>query len=462
MRDTTSTSPLKQSRSESDAVGRLPTWRLVACVFLPFAAGYYLSYLFRTINTLISGPISAELGLDAANLGLLTSVYFLVFAGAQIPIGALLDRFGPRRVQSVLLVVAAGGAALFGTSTGFLELLIARAMIGIGVAAALMAGLKAIVTWFPRERVALINGYMIMLGAMGAVTATAPAEWLMNYFGWRSLFELSAAATLATALLILLAVPERWPPTRIPRTPLKLSAIYRDPRFWRIAPLSASCIGSAWSLQGLWAAPWLTDVEGLNRETLITQLFLMATGICAGALLLGTIADRLRRRGIATETLFAAVAGLFVIAELVLIMRLPLPSQLPWFVISIVSAATVLSFAIIAEYFPSELAARANGSLNVLHFGWAFVAQYGTGLILEQWAPQDGHYPAIAYQVAFAVSVAVQILALIWFVVPWLRSLDWRALASFLRDLVNDKVPVEAIIASAEISIFEPHESGAW
>ncbi len=411
---------------------------------------------------MISGPLSAELGLDAANLGLLTAVYFLVLAGAQIPIGVLLDRFGPRRVQSVLLVVAAGGAALFAASTGLLELLIARAMIGIGVAAALMAGLKAIVTWFPRERVALINGYMIMLGALGAVTATAPAEWLMGYSGWRGLFELSAAATLAAALLIFLAVPDKAQLVLPQRTSLKLGAIYRDPRFWRIAPLSASCIGSAWSLQGLWAAPWLADVEGFNREALIAQLFLMAIAVCLGALLLGTIADRLRRRGIGTETLFAAVVALFVIAELALIMRLPLPSLLPWIVVSIVSAATVLSFAIIAEYFPSELAARANGSLNVLHFGWAFVVQYGTGLILEQWTPQDGHYPAIAYQVAFAVSVAVQIVALAWFVVPWLRSLDWRAPASFLRALANDNVPVETVTASTEIRMFEPHESGEW
>jgi MFS family permease len=411
---------------------------------------------------LISGPLSAELGLDAANLGLLTAVYFLVLAGAQIPIGVLLDRFGPRRVQSVLLVVAAGGAALFGASTGFLELLIARALIGIGVAAALMAGLKAIVTWFPRERVALINGYMIMLGALGAVTATVPAEWLMGYAGWRGLFELSAAATLAAALLIFLAVPDKAHSVVPQRTPLKLGAIYRDPRFWRIAPLSASCIGSAWSLQGLWAAPWLADVEGFNREALIAQLFLMAIGVCLGALLLGTIADRLRRRGIGTETLFVAVVALFVIAELALIMRLSLPSLLPWVVVSIVSAATVLSFAIIAEYFPSELAARANGSLNVLHFGWAFVVQYGTGLILEQWTPQDGHYPAIAYQVAFAASAAVQIVALAWFVVPWLRSLDWQAPVLFLRDLANRRGPVEALIPSAEISMFEPHESGEW
>ena len=93
-------------------------WRLVARVFLPFAAGYYLSYLFRTINALISDRLISDTGLGTADLGLLTSVYFLVFAAAQIPIGVLLDRFGPRRVQSCLLLVAAAGAGLFAISTG--------------------------------------------------------------------------------------------------------------------------------------------------------------------------------------------------------------------------------------------------------------------------------------------------------------------------------------------------------
>lgn len=127
-------------------------WRLIACIFLPFAAGYYLAYLFRTINTLIAGPLGSDLGLGAADIGLLTSIYFLVVMAGQIPIGMLLDRYGPRRVQSLLLAVAAAGAALFGLSTGFVALLIARAMIGLGSAAALMSGLKMIVLWFPRER----------------------------------------------------------------------------------------------------------------------------------------------------------------------------------------------------------------------------------------------------------------------------------------------------------------------
>ena len=124
---------------------------LIACVFLPFAAGYYLSQLFRTINALISGRLSSDTGLGTADLGLLTSVYFLVFAAAQIPIGILLDRYGPRRVQSALLLVAAAGAGLFATSTGLVSLSIARAMIGLGVAAALTAGLKAMFCGFPRN-----------------------------------------------------------------------------------------------------------------------------------------------------------------------------------------------------------------------------------------------------------------------------------------------------------------------
>jgi len=165
------------ARLEAARETPLSKWRLILSVFLPFAAGYYLSFLFRTINASISPFLATDFGLGAAETGLLASVYFLVFAGAQIPIGVLLDRYGPRRVQSVLLVIAVGGTSLFGNADSFAELLIGRAMIGLGVAAALMAGLKAVVMWFPRNRVAFVNGGMIMLGSLGAITATAPTDW---------------------------------------------------------------------------------------------------------------------------------------------------------------------------------------------------------------------------------------------------------------------------------------------
>ena len=393
---------------------------LILRVFLPFVFGYYIAYLFRTINAVMAAPLAKELGLGADDLGLLTSVYFLTFAAAQIPIGVLLDRYGPRRVQSALLVIAAIGSTLFAVSDHFLMLLVGRALIGLGVASAMTAGLKALVLWFPGDRVPLLNGLMVMLGALGAVTATLPADLLLDWIGWRELFCLFAVLTAGSATIIYLIVPEA---TAVATGPVwvGLRKVYADPRFWRLAPLSASCIGTAWALQGLWAAQWLKDVEGLDRAGVVFHLFAMAVALSLGAILLGVAADRLRRRGVGPEVLLGLVAALFIATQFALILRLPLPSYLQWAVVAAVGAATVLSFAILAEYFPKELAGRANGALNLFHIAAAFVVQYATGVVLQHWTPQTGHYPEIAYQTAFALNLALQVAAWSWFMFPRVR-----------------------------------------
>jgi MFS family permease len=170
--------------------------RLIVCVLLPFAAGYYLSYVFRTINALIASDLTAELNISAADLGLLTSVYFLVFAAVQLPLGALLDRYGPKTIQSALLLLASAGALVFALADGLIGLIMGRALLGLGVALALMAGFKAIVLWFPPERIVLVNGWLVMLGALGALTATAPAEFVVQAVGWRGLFAMLAGLPL--------------------------------------------------------------------------------------------------------------------------------------------------------------------------------------------------------------------------------------------------------------------------
>ncbi|MGZ5871778.1 MAG: MFS transporter [Bradyrhizobium sp.] len=399
---------------------------LILRVFMPFVAGYYLAYLFRTINAVLASPLATELGLSAGDLGLLTSVYFLTFAAAQIPIGMLLDRYGPRRVQSTLMVVAALGSALFAASENFSMLLLGRALIGLGVAAALTAGIQAIVLWFPRERVPLLNGLMVMLGALGAVTATWPAELLVASIGWRELFGVFAGLTAVCALMVHFVVPEAAPITN-KATSVGLKKVYTDPRFWRLAPLSASCIGTAWALQGLWAAQWLSDVDGLDRPGVLQHLFIMAVALSVGAIGLGIVADRLRQRGIGPETLLGGVATIFVAIQLALILRLPLPSYVLWSGVAATGAATVLSYAVLADYFPKELTGLANGALNLFHIGAAFAVQYATGVVVQHWIPDAGHYPEVAYQTAFALNVVFQIAAWIWFMVPH----------TFLRPQVN-------------------------
>ena len=397
-----------------------PLWPAVVLVLLPFVSGYYLSYLYRSINALISRDLVAEFALSPGDLGFLTATYFLAFAAIQLPLGIWLDRFGPRRVQAILLAIAAGGAALFASASGFVELAVGRALIGLGVAGALMAGLKVIVLWFPPGRIAQINGWFIMLGALGAVSATTPAELVLAQLGWRGIFAGLAAVTVASALLILMVVPERHQDgaAKSKADTVGLAAIYCDRRFWRLAPLSASCIGSAWALQGLWAAPWLADVDGLDRPGVVNHLFVMAVALSVSALLLGLGAERLLRRGVSLSTSLAGATGLALIAQLALVLRWPVPAWLPWIVIAAIGAGTVLSYAIVSELFPKSASGRANGALNLLHVGTAFAVQCAIGFVVEQWPAEAGRAPPIAYRTALGFNLIGQLLAFAWFVRP--------------------------------------------
>ena len=206
-------------------------------------------------------------------------------------------------------MLAAGGAALFGAADGVFSLLAGRALIGLGVAVALTAGLKATVLWFPKEHVALVNGWMVMLGALGAVTATAPSEWLLAWIGWRGLFEWLAMATTVAAGIVYVLVPEVPSSAATVRPFRGFREIYGEPRFCRLAPLSATTIGTAWGLQGLWAAPWLSDVEGLDRAEVVDHLFAMALALSFGAVVLGIVANKLRKRNVQTARRFRGRRG---------------------------------------------------------------------------------------------------------------------------------------------------------
>jgi MFS family permease len=392
-------------------------WKAVISVFVPFSAGYFLSYFFRTINAVLAAALARDLALSASDLGLMTAVYFLTFAIIQLPLGILLDRFGPRRVQSAMLIVTAAGAMMF-ASGGRLEVLIAgRALIGLGAAGALIGGLKAIVLCFPKERVPLFNGCFIMLGTLGAVAATLPADWLLTYLSWRNLLGIAGASTAVVAVLIFAIAPE-FPLAAPKKAHVRsgwLGGVFRDLRFWRLAPLSTTCISSAWAIQGLWAERWLADVDGLSRGCVVRHLFVMAVALSTGALLLGIGADQLRRWRIQPRTILGAAALVFISAELVLILDIRSLSYLPWALVAGMGAGTVLSYSILTEYFPTEITGQANAALNVFHIGGAFAAQEFIGWIIVQWPANGGHYPTIAYKTAFGLLIALQLIAIVWF-----------------------------------------------
>ena len=192
-------------------------------VFLPFAAAYFLSYVMRSVNAVLSGPLTEDLSLSASELGLLSSSYFLTFAAMQIPLGTLLDRHNPRNVESLLLVLAAAGCFLSAIADGFAMLWIGRALIGAGVAACLMASYKAFRLCFAAERQASIASLTLMVGSLGSLVATLPIEIMLPAIGWRGVFMLTGILFLLSiaALMWLLpampAAPDHQPRSRRPR-----------------------------------------------------------------------------------------------------------------------------------------------------------------------------------------------------------------------------------------------------
>ncbi|SMF11909.1 Nitrate/nitrite transporter NarK [Tistlia consotensis] len=394
--------------------------RVVLTVCLPFAAAYFVSYLFRSVNAVISGRLTGELHLTASDLGLLTAAYFLAFACFQLPLGVLLDRFGPRRVQAVLLVIAAAGALVFSLGED-LDLLIAgRALIGLGVAGCLMAAFKAVSLWFPQERWPLLNGCMLGMGGLGAVAATAPVEAALTLTDWRGLFAGLAGLTLAIAALIFLVVPERHDQPRAGglRDQLAgLRAIFASRVYWAIMPMTVTGISAAMSIQTLWAGPWLRDVAGLDQDAIAERLLVNSLTLTAGFVFGGLLADRLRKLGIGLGSLLVGGLVIFGLIQAVFVLRLDVQALWPWALFGLFSnLGTVYAYPLLARSFPLAYAGRANTAMNVASFFSVFGVQYAIGGLLDLLAPSaGGAYPPQAYSMAFGLFLGLQALALAWY-----------------------------------------------
>lgn len=396
--------------------------RLILIVFLPFAGGYFLSYLFRSTNAVIAPDLVADIGLDASDLGLLTSAYFLAFAGFQVPLGLLLDRFGPRRVQSVLLLSAALGAALFALGQSLVVLAIARGLIGLGVAGGLMASFKAITLWFPKERWPLVNGCFMAVGGLGAIAATSPLEASLHLTDWRGVFFGLAGTTVLVAAIIRVVVPEK-PIEGAAETFGEqlgvLRRIFADRLFWRIAPLTVTTMAANLAIQGLWAGPWLSDVAGLGRDGVAAYLLAIAAAMTVGFVLTGVAADWCGRVGIGLMQVTGGFAIAFMLFQLAIVFELAPRALWPWIGFGLMANGAALAYPLLNRHFPLAYAGRASTGLNTLTFFGAFAGQYLLGTAIDLWplAP-DGTYRPEAFQAAFGGILVLEALALGWYLIP--------------------------------------------
>ena len=367
------------------------------------------------VNAVLAPTLAAEFGLTAAGLGLLSSVYFLAFAVVQLPLGVALDRFGPRRVNAALLLVAAAGGAWFAMAESAAAAIAARALIGLGVSACLMASLTAFVLWYPPERISTMNGIAFSAGAVGAMVVTVPLELLLRSWGWREAFLLIVAANLAVSLVLWLWVPERRETKRGETLAAQLrglGALLRDPAFLRLAVCVGASQCAAVALQTLWIATWLRDVAGWTPAEVARGLLAVNAAMIAGYLAFGRAADAWQRRGRSPLPLLAGGVALSSLALGLLV--LGVHSLALWCVFVGGGTAVVLAYSITARRYPRDMAGRTNTAVNVIGFVGMFGGQWGIGVVLGLWPQSAAGYAAEGYPWALAMVWAVQLAGLAW------------------------------------------------
>ena len=215
----------------------------------------------------------------------------------QIPLGIGLDRWGPRGVTSGLMLFGVVGSFVFAAAPSLGWLTIGRGLIGIGMASILMGSLKAFSEWYPPQQFATMSGLLVGIGSTGAFFAATPLGWLNGLVGWRAVFVAMGIVTLVVALVI--ARYAHSPPSAVnidkrsaEAPPNGIALVLRDPRLWRVVPISLFMTGTVFAFQGLWAGPYLFDVYHLNQVEVGNVLLAIAVGGTLGAVSSGWLADR--------------------------------------------------------------------------------------------------------------------------------------------------------------------------
>ena len=396
-------------------------------IFLPFACGYFLSYLYRSTNAVLAPYLSNDLILNAEQLGLITSAYFLTFALFQLPLGVLLDKYGARKVQSILFLVAATGAILFSLGNDVWSLVIARGLIGLGVSGALMGAFQAFAIWFPKERLPLLVGLFMSAGGMGAIVASTPLEMALQITDWRGVYFFLGIITILIGLLIFFIVPEKKENTanEEPLPILKvLKNIYTSYVFWRIGPLSGIAGGTGLAILGLWAGPWLSDIGKFSKTEIANILFISTIMMTIGTASLGIVTDYLRKFNISPIGVMGGALFVFIIPLTIITFGLMPKAIWPWVVLSITSLAATLAYAGLSQHFPTSYAARASTAINLICFLMAFIVQYAIGFIMQIIEPgkQNG-YSIEAYKAGFGLFLGLLIIFYVIFIIMSLIEL---------------------------------------
>jgi MFS family permease len=367
-----------------------------------------LSQFYRASQSVIAPELTRELALSPRLLGMANGSFFLAIGLAQVPIGSLFDRYGPRRVITLLTAVAVLGAAVHALAQDGATLVWARLLLGLGCAGSFMGAVVLCGRWYGGPRFATVLSWVFAASNVGVLAATAPLAAATRAVGWRWGFAALAVLTAVLAILFYALVRDAPPgPARAPagerlRDTLRgVLEVWRVPGLGPVLAMHTFAYASVITVLGLWAGPYLHDVHGLDSAARGTILLAMAVAQIAGVLGYGPLDRWFRSRKRIVST--GALGTIAVLVALAALARPPvwLASSL-LVLLCLVTAYGILIVAHGRSLFPDHLVGRGVTTVNLAQVAGTTLLPVLTGAIVGAFPTTVNGSPEIAYRLAFA------------------------------------------------------------
>lgn len=384
--------------------------RLAFFGWLTAAIFFFYAWVLRVAPSVMIDELMRDFAVGAGAIGNLSAFYFYAYAGLQIPIGMMIDRFGPRRLVTVSAALCALGCLVVAWSPSFWGVAAGRFLIGGSAAFSLVGAIAVAGQWFPANRFALLSGLAMMMGMAGGVFGQAPVRLLLERTDWRSVMVLLAGGGLLIAVSAFATVRDRRRGSGgLGQVLSGLGQVVANRQTWLISIAGLGATGPLLGFGGLWGVPFLSEAYGLDRATAATMTSTIFIGWGVGAPFLGWLSDRLgcRRPPFAAGMALAAAS----IATLVFVPGLPLPAVVALcFACGFGGSGQIISFAAARENNPVHLSGTAIGFLNGMVTGAGALYQPLIGWLLDlNWTGRiEGGarvYELATYRLALSVIV---------------------------------------------------------
>ncbi len=387
-------------------------------IFFVFAFGYFLSCLLRAITATLSPVLTSEFNLLAADLGLLAGGYFLGFACMQIPLGYLLDKYGPKKIVSSFLLIALIGTGSFALAESFSGLLISRILIGVGVSACLMAPLTGYRIWYAENHQQRANSWMLMIASLGFLSSTLPVQLLLPSFGWRWIFGGITILILISIVLILVFIP-KWDLIKNkelnePNNTGNLAEVWKNKFFISVIPMGLFNYGGLMAIQTLWAGPWMTRVAGYTPLQSATGLFWINITMLVSFFMWGYFLPKISDMGFSSIRILKL--GLPISFFVMLVIILLGPKAGTFYITIFILSSIFLSVTqpAVGLSFSGYSAGKALTSFNLLIFTGTFVMQWLMGFVIDI-TKGFGYSEIVAFKSAFSTFLILSLISYLFF-----------------------------------------------